>query len=118
MMTSRYLSTYEQLRDNLETAHNVVRANLQHNAEYSSEYYNKSVTETEFLPEQNVYVYSPRKFRSRSPKWHSNYRTEGKIVRRLSNVMYVVRLKNAKKDVIVHVDRLKPIRVYTDDDLV
>ena len=115
-MTSSYLSTYEQLRDNLETAHNVVRANFQHNAEYSSEYYNKSVKETEFLPGQDVYVYSPRKFRFRSPKWHSNYRTEGKVVRRLSSVIYIVKLKSTKKDVFVHVDRLKPIRVYPQND--
>ena len=102
----------QQTRDRLEIAHDIVRAKLGRSAQYSSEYYNRSVSETEFSPGQDVYFYSPRQFRFRSPKWHSNYRTEAKIVRRLSEVTYVVRIKNAKQDVLAHVDRLKPIQVY------
>jgi len=55
-----------------------------------------------------VYVFSPRRFVGRSPKWQRKYSGPFKVVRQVNAVNYAVRKGPRGAVQIVHIDKLKP----------
>jgi len=60
-----------------------------------------------------VRVCYPRKVTGRSPKWQSFYRTEGKIIKKLNDVTFVVQSMTWRGTKVVHIDKLKPINSFS-----
>ena len=77
-----------------------------------STWYNNKSRFKSFAVGDNVYVYSPRRYRGRSVKWQSFYRDTGIIERRLNDVSYVVKCRGWKQAKVVHVDKLKTVRNF------
>lgn len=96
----------------LERAHALVREHLNHTAELTRIWYNCKVKEQTFCKGDRVRVYCPRRYKGKLPKWHSFYKNEAIVDRKLNNVTYVVRGSAWRKPKIVHVNKLKPIREF------
>lgn len=96
----------------LERAHALVRNHLNCVAERSSSWYNKRVNKQMFCQGDRVRVYYPRRYKGRSPKWQSFYKTEGIVERQLNDVTYVVRSTAWRLPKIVHVDKLKHVTTF------
>jgi hypothetical protein len=109
----------------LDLAHRIVRENITDMTDTVGKWYNKGVKRKEFTVGEQVYVYSPRKFLGRVPKWNFPYRTEGTVIKRFNDVTYAVQLTNGR-EIITHVDKLKravepwadaaPVAVLDTDD--
>jgi len=54
-----------------------------------------------------VWVYSPRRYVGRSPKFQRNYSGPFLIIRQLGPVLYVVQKSHRSKENVVHADKLK-----------
>jgi len=52
--------------------------------------------------------YYPRKLKGRSPKWYRYYVGPYRVVKRLNDVTYMMRLHDRTRAIIVHVNKLKP----------
>jgi hypothetical protein len=98
----------------LEATYILVREHLRRSAESSSNWYNRKVKPPEFSVGSEVYVYCPRRFKSRTPKWQSFYKATGVVERKLNDVSYVISSQSWKQLRIVHVDKLKPVIIYQD----
>ena len=61
----------------------------------------------EFTSGSWVWMYSPRRYVGRSPKWQRNYSGPFLVIRRLSFVLYVVQRSRRAKEIVVHGDKLK-----------
>jgi len=96
----------------LERAHALVREHLSITAERSSTWYNSHVQKHTFGEGDRVRVHYPRRYKGKSPKWQSFYKTEGVVTKRLNDVTYVVQSASWKKSKVVHVDKLKLIRDF------
>ncbi|KAJ8713809.1 hypothetical protein PYW08_007429 [Mythimna loreyi] len=74
--------------------------------------YDKKAKVIRFAPNQLVMVYTPRRFSHKSFKLCRLYRGPYQIVRRISDVNYVIKkLNNRRFRDIVHINRLKPFHV-------
>jgi hypothetical protein len=98
-----------QVYERMMKVNDVVRAQLQINAGNYSRWFNKRVQPADFTPGTSVYIYSPRRYRGRSPKWQSCYKTQGTVIKKLNDVTYIIRSTAWREPRIVHVDKLKRI---------
>ena len=98
----------EQKLEALERAHVLVRNSLSVASTRSKRYYDLAVKNRNFNPGNWVWVYSPRRYVGRSPKWQRNYSGPFLVTRKLSPVLYVVQKSRRAKEHIVHGDKLKP----------
>jgi len=86
----------------------IVREHLGCSAQQASLWYNRKVKPREFEEGCDIYIYSQRHFRGRTPKWQSFYQAIGKVERKFNDVTYVVSSPAWTSFKIVHVDKLKP----------
>ena len=91
----------------LERAHALVRDSLNVASTRSKRHYDFAVKNRAFDPGNWVWMYSPRRYVSRSPKWQRNSEPF-LVIRKLSPVLYVVQKSRRAKEHIVHADKLKP----------
>jgi len=94
-------------------ASRIVRENLKNAAETASKWYNKKSKPRTFSEEDLVRVYYPHKVTGSFPKWQSFYRTEGKIIKKLNVVTFVVQSKTWRGTEVIHIDKLKPINSFS-----
>ena len=91
----------------LRQAHAITRDHLGQAAERSKGYYDRRVKTRSFEVGELVYVYSPRRYVKRTPKWCLTYQGPFRVVRKLTDVNYVVQKNERSNSVVVHVDKLK-----------
>lgn len=92
----------------MASAYDEVREHLQRSAERNKQHYDFGCKPLEFQPGALVWVFSPRQFRNRSPKWSKCYSGPFEIVRRVNAVNYAVRRSPRSAVQVVHVNKLKP----------
>jgi len=100
-------------------AYDGVREHLQRNAERSKQYYDFSAKPRAFQAGDLVWMYSPRQYPNRTPKWQRCYSGPFEVVRRVNAVNYAIRKTPRSAVLMVHVNKLKPyhapgIEVQTD----
>ena len=98
----------EHVVEMMAKAYDDVRAHLGRSAERAKQYYDFKSKLTSFQVGELVWVYSPRRFKGRSPKWQRCYSGPFEIVRQVNSVNYVVQKSPRSNPVIVHVNKLKP----------
>jgi len=98
----------EHVVEMMAKAYDDVRAHLGRSAERAKQYYDFKSKPTSFQVGELVWVYSPRRFKGRSPKWQRCYSGPFEIVRQVNSVNYVVQKSPRSNPVIVHVNKLKP----------
>ena len=62
-------------------------------------------------------AYYPRKCTGKFPKWQRLYSMECRIIKKLSDVSYIVYDVCGKRNRIVHVDKLKLLSSCADNDV-
>jgi len=77
-------------------------------ADRSKHYYDLRVRPVEISVGSWVWMYSPRKYVGRSPKWQKNYSGPFLVEDRLSDVLYRIRRSRKANSLLVHRDKLKP----------
>ena len=97
----------EYLTGLLATAYDEVRENLGRSAERCKQNYDLHVSPREFQPGDLVWVYSPRQYKGRTPKWSRRYDGPYEVVRKVNAVNYAVRRSLRSTPVIYHVNKLK-----------
>jgi transposase InsO family protein len=106
-----YRSTDEYVEQKLsmmEDAHALVRESLKTASARSKKYYDLGVKHRKIVSGDWVWVYSPRRYVGRSPKWQRNYSGPFLVIRLLSPVLFVVQKSRRTKELIIHGDKLKP----------
>lgn len=93
--------------DRQRRAYELVRTHLGVAADRNARLYNMKVNQTRYAVGDWVYVYNPRRYRHRSPKWSRAYEGPFRIEEVISEVIYVVRKSPQSKPRVVHVDKLK-----------
>jgi hypothetical protein len=96
------------LRDTMENAYRIVRNNTHVAARQRKKIYDSKIKRAEFAAGNFVWVYHPRAWKGRSPKWTNYYSGPFRVERRMNAVMYVVKRSPSGKPTVVHVDKLKP----------
>ena len=91
----------------LADAHEEARQHLRRATERCKRYYDYKSKPTTYQPGDLVWVYSPRRYKGRTPKWQRCYAGPCEIVRRINAVNYAVKRSPRAAPVIVHVDKLK-----------
>ena len=91
----------------MRQAHAITREHLGHAAQRSKGYYDKRVNARSFEVDDLVYVYSPRRYLRRTPKWCLTYQGPFKVLRKITDVNYVVQKGPRSDPMVVHVDKLK-----------
>jgi hypothetical protein len=91
----------------MESAHDIARQTLNAQSARSKKYYDVRTRCQNLLVGDWVWVYSPRRYVGRSPKFQRNYSGPFLIVRQLGPVLYVVQKSQRSKEVVVHADKLK-----------
>ena len=97
----------QQMVDKLYYAEQLVREKLETCGRNMSSWYDRKVKSKEFEVGDRVYVYNPRRYLHRSPKWQRQYAMEAIIMRKINDVNYVVKPKKGP-EYIIHVDKIKP----------
>ena len=101
-----------EVLERLHGVYELVRDHLGQTADYSKSWYDKKVHKQSFLVGDRVYVYFPRHVKGRTPKWQSFYKTEAVVKTKLNDASHVVKAPSWKEAKVVHVDKLKLVRVF------
>ena len=111
-----------QLQERLENAHKLVRANTSQSMVRQKHYHDRKLNWGQFCVNDVVYVYFPRTKSGQSPKFTSYWRGPFKIIKKLSDVTYMVNCGIRGSNQVIHVDRIRLKRSQTlvgeRDDLV
>jgi len=99
--------------DRLERVSKLVRENLKVAADSASSHNNRRARPKVFTPWDHVRVFYPRRIAGQSAKWQSFYKTEGTVIKKINGLVYLIGSKAWKSPKIVHVDKLKPITVFS-----
>jgi hypothetical protein len=97
----------EKMRDDMESAYELARKQLQVAAERRKTTYDIRVKKCEFTEGDWVWYYYPRRYQSRSPKWQQLYTGPYLLVRAIPPVNFVLQKSAKAKPFVVHVDKLK-----------
>jgi transposase InsO family protein len=107
----RGLATYNKVAEDrlqvMRDSYDLVREHTGRCAERSKKYYDLRVRPAVFEKGKWVWVYSPRKFVGRSPKWQSMYTGPWLITEVRGAVNVVVQRTLRSKPQVVHIDKLK-----------
>ena len=88
-------------------AHQLVREHLQTTAERSKDRYDMRVKPARFSVGDWVYVYCPRRFQGKNPKWTKWYSKPMLITKILGPVNVLVQKGPRAKGQVIHLDKLK-----------
>ena len=95
-------------RELMGEAYGIVREHLGRYAEVMKSNYDAAVKPTEFQVDELVWYFCPRSRPGTSPKWTRFYSGPYRVVRRVNDVNYVIQLTPRSRQIIVHVNKLKP----------
>ena len=101
----------------MEIANRLARVTLGQAAEMAKCAYNKHVRPASFKPGDAVLVYYPRQCTGKFQKWQRLYSIEGKIQKKLSDVLHIVYDVRGKRNCIVHVNKIKLLSSDTLGDI-
>ena len=101
-----------ELLNRLQKIYCLVRTHLWQAADSASRWYHRRVKPTVFEVGDEVWVYNPRRYRGRSPKWQLCFRDVGVVQRRINEVTYAVKCPGWKTTKIVHIDKLKGVHPF------
>ena len=77
--------------DRLERVSKLVRENLKVAADSASSHYNRRAMPIKmFTPGDNMRVFYPRRIAVQSAKWQSFYKTEGTVIKKINNLVYLI----------------------------
>ncbi|PNF24708.1 hypothetical protein B7P43_G17353 [Cryptotermes secundus] len=102
----------DTLADRLEEAYRVVRENNKVGRERQKEWYDKGTRLVIFQPGEMVYLRQMSKVKRGCPKFRLRWRGPYEVVRRLSDLNYLVRVSQ-KKELVVNVNKMKKCCVKT-----
>jgi transposase InsO family protein len=97
------------------TAYGIVRENLRKAAERQKHYYDLRVKKANYTAGDRVWLWRPRRKTGRKFKWARCYTGPFTVIEPLGPVNYRIRRSNRTEPIIVHVDKLKPYFVETND---
>jgi len=103
------------LRQRMRSAYELVHVNLNRNFERSKRRFDIRVRACRFKVGEQVWFYSPRKYRFLSPKWTLQTTGPYDIIRKVNDVNYVIRQPGKRRSFTVHVDRLRSYRPPVSD---
>jgi len=89
-------------------AYEGVREHLGRSAERVKQYYDFGAKPVQFEAGDQVWYYSPRQYKGRSPKWQKNFSGPWEVLRRVNTVNYAIRRSPKSSVIVVHVNKLKP----------
>ena len=96
-----------EIHNRISVAYDLARQALNASAELARKTYNKHVRPKTFAVGDQVLVFSPRKFNNKFPKWQRQFANECTVTAKLSDISYIVYDLKAKRNRVVHVDKLK-----------
>ena len=99
-----------KLQDRLDSAHSFAREQLQGAAVKQKRNYDVKSRGRDFAPDELVWVYNPLRKKGRSPKLDSKWTGPCKVLEKLGEVVYRVRMPPRGRRVTLHRDRLAPYR--------
>ena len=102
----------DTLADRLEEAYRVVRENNKMGRERQKEWYDKGTKLVIFQPGEMVYLRQMSKVKRGCPKFRLRWRGPYEVVRRLSDLNYLVRVSQ-RKELVVNVNKMKKCCVKT-----
>jgi transposase InsO family protein len=91
----------------MQEAYRLVREHLGVSLQRAKRYYDIKSRYTKYQVGEWVWVYSPRRYVQRSPKWQRMYGGPFLIIRQLNEVNYVVQKSRRSPPTVVHIDKLK-----------
>ena len=100
----------QYVRDRMAEAYALVRMHTRNKMADMKQQYDRAVRPITFEPDDQVMYYYPRKLKGRSPKWSRYYVGPYRIVKRLNDMNYVIRLSDRTRAIVVHVNKLKPYK--------
>jgi hypothetical protein len=95
------------MRERMQGAYRLVHDHLKAAFARAKRRYDVRVRECQFKVGDQVWYFSPRKYRHRSPKWSLQTSGPFEVVRRVNDVNYVIRKSNRHPSFTVHIDRLR-----------
>ena len=93
-------------------AYAIVQEHTGQRAEVKKTSYDAGVGPVEFQVDDLVWYFCPRARPGTSPKWSRFYSGPYRVVRRLNDVNYVIRLTAKSRAIIVHVNKLRPYKEF------
>jgi len=97
----------DELYQRLVTAYQFVQEQLGLAASRSKRHYDLRVRPVTFSEGQWVWIYHPRRYVGRSPKWQRWYTGPYLVEKAFNGVLYRVRRNPKAKPMVVHVDKMK-----------
>ena len=94
--------------DQIRAAYRVVRENLNKAAERQKHYYDLRVKPASFQPNDNVWLWTTRRQKGRTPEWQRRLVGPYVVVEKVGPVNYRLRRSAKSKPFVVHVDKLRP----------
>ena len=91
----------------MQDAYRLVREHLGASLQRAKRYYDVKARFTTFKVGEWVWLYSPRRYVQRSPKWQKMYSGPFLVIRKVNEVNYVVQKSRRSEPIITHVDKLK-----------
>ena len=85
-------------------------------AERRKQTYDMSVRSKQFEIGQRVWYHYPQRYRFKSPKWQKLYTGPHVVIKKLGELNYVIKSCNSRREILAHVDKLKPVRDFDSSD--
>jgi hypothetical protein len=104
LSTNEFIANKQML---MMKSYDIVRSNLKVAAERRKKTYDFKVKQTEFLPNQKVWYYYPRRYVKRSQKFQCMYTGPYVVVRKIGELNYLIQKDSKSNSFVVHVDKLK-----------
>lgn len=96
-----------ELQERLEIAHNTVRNNIGQAMVRQKHYHDRKLKWKTFQNGEEVYVFFPRRRPGTSPKFTSFWQGPYKIIRKMSDLTYMVNCGPRGGEQVIHVDRMR-----------
>ena len=112
-----YVSVPAYTRDVVERmryAHELARKNLGVAGKYMSDWFDRDVKLVTFQIGEHVRVLNMRRYKGRTPKWQLQYGPTAVVMKCLNESTYVVKLDKSRKEIVVHVNKLKKLVIRPD----
>ena len=97
------LSQQEQFRK----AYKIARDTLKERAQRRKSHYDAGVHPSKFEIGQKVWYFYPRRYVKRSRKWQFAYVGPYTVIKRLTDLTYIIQKSPHDKEIVAHVDKLK-----------